>query len=41
MEIEKLTEQELSSTKGGGKWVHIGDKWYWIDTLDYDPEEDI
>lgn len=39
MEIEKLNEQELASTKGG-HWFYIGEDWVWIDTLSLDPEED-
>lgn len=38
MELEQMTIQELSTVKGG-KWVLIGDRWAWVDTLDLDPEE--
>lgn len=30
MEIETMTEQELSSIKGG-RWIYQQGKWYWID----------
>lgn len=39
MEIEKLTTEDLTSVKGG-IWVLIDDRWAWIDTLGYDPEEE-
>lgn len=32
MEIEKMTEQELSFIKGG-QWVYWDGKWYWIENV--------
>ena len=31
MDMEVLTNQELSAIKGGGKWVLIDGEWIWID----------
>ncbi|WP_455669639.1 hypothetical protein [Phocaeicola sp.] len=39
MEIEELSNQELSLIKGG-MWVCISGKWYWIDTTGYDPDNE-
>ena len=39
MDIEKMTEQELTTIKGG-KWIFIVDEWVWVDTLSLDPEEE-
>ena len=40
MGIDYLAEEDLSSILGG-KWFYINGHWLWIDTLDYDPEEDM
>lgn len=32
IEMELLSTKELEFVKGG-KWVKVGDKWYWFDGL--------
>lgn len=36
--IEKITEAEQLSLKGG-KYIKIGDRWYWIPDDPNNPEE--
>lgn len=32
MEMETMTEQELSSIKGG-RWVYLQGEWHWIEDV--------
>lgn len=33
-ELEKLSENEMSQIKGGGRWIWINGELIWIDTYD-------
>ena len=33
-ELEKLSENEMSQTRGGGQWVWFKDQWIWIGKYD-------
>ncbi|WP_300700610.1 bacteriocin [Bacteroides sp.] len=36
---EKLSEEEMSQIKGGGRWVLVEGTWHWIETFDLGEEE--
>lgn len=29
-ELEKLSENEMSQTRGGGQWIWLTDQWIWL-----------
>lgn len=40
MELEKLSENEMSHIKGGdGYWVMIDDQWIWVETYGLGDED--
>ncbi len=37
--METLTNEEMSSIKGGGEWVYINGEWYYIEDLNLDEDD--
>lgn len=38
-EFEKLSENEMSQTRGGGQWIWIEGQWIWITGYDLGDED--
>ena len=38
-ELEKLSENEMSQTRGGGQWAWFKGQWIWIEKYDLGGED--
>ena len=37
--METLTNEEMSSIKGGGEWIYINGEWIYIENLNLDEDD--